>query len=102
MNEKIKVSELLKQMVTDSQKALSSEDTRIQEHIFTITGNKNIKRDNATLEDVLSIISKNNEYLRFSLIKSVILSLENLDLIENDLNINDRDKIDTIIHNALK
>lgn len=102
MNEKIKASKLFEQLVIDSQQALATEDKRMQEHIFTLTGNKNIKRDNTTFEDVLTIVSKNNEYIRFSLIKSVILSLENLDLIENDLNINDRDKIDTIIHNALK
>lgn len=101
MDKKIKASELFEKLVNDTQKAMASEDPRIQGHLFTLTGNKKIKVDHTTFQDVLTIISKNNEYLRFSMIKSIILTLSDLNIIENDVNINDTEQVDKIINTAL-
>ena len=99
--DKIKASELLKQMVIDSQNALKSEDARGAMNLIKLSEGKSIKSDKTTWEDVFRMISVNNDYIRFSTIKSIILTLCNLNIIDCDINITDNFECDKIINNAL-
>lgn len=98
MNEKIKASELFKQLVIDSQKSLASEDEQMKKRL---NENNSLKSKPLTYNNVLYIIGMNNEYIRFSLLKTMILTLCNLHMIENDLDILNLDISNDLISQAL-
>lgn len=78
---KIKASKLLKELLANSQKAFDSEDKNIQSAINDII-------DFATIPDyetILKIINLNNEYLRASIIKTVLSTLIQNGVLENDI-----------------
>lgn len=98
MNEKIKASELFKQLVIDSQKSLASEDEQMKNRL---NENNNLKSKSLTYNDILYIVGMNNEYIRFSLLKTMILTLCNLHIIDNDIDLLNLDISNDLINQAL-
>lgn len=91
--DKIKASELFKILVKDSQSSFASEDKRITMHIQ--------KYYNNTTKDIFDMIGKNNEYIRFSLIKTMVLSLCDIGIVEKDIDILDNTVTNVLVDEAL-
>lgn len=96
MQEKIKASDLFIKLTTNSQFAMASEDE--QEKASFI---KNINSDNTDFNKMLLNISTSQEYMRFSLIKTLILTLIELGLVEEDVNLLDTKQSNELIIKGL-
>lgn len=96
MNEKIKASELFVKLVVNSQHSMKSEDSnlikRIAENHGSIGGD---------LEKIIHDISMSNEYMRFSIIKTAVITLVELGMVEKDIDILNTDISNQLISKAM-
>lgn len=96
--EKIKASELLSNIIYDSQKSFLNEEPQLQNALL----NKEPKNfDKITYEDLLSAIRTNNEFLRISFAKTIIRTLQGYNIIENDIDIFNTDVTNNILVNSV-
>lgn len=95
--DKIKSSELFYKIFLNSQKALASEDEQAKRKFMNI-----LSSDQSDLDKTLEFIGINNEYLRFSFAKAVILTLQEYDLVENDIDLCNVKESNKIITEAIK
>lgn len=96
MEIKMKASELFIKMVVNSQNSFASED---QNFIKRIAENHGIIK--ADEEKMLKDISMSNEYIRMSIIKMIIVTLIDLDIVEKDVDILDVNKSNALISAAM-
>lgn len=94
MNNKIKASELFSNLVATSQVAYASED----EKLHTIVARDFAEMENATVEEMQIKMSTDFvEYIRFSTIKSIVLTLIDFGLIEKDIDLINEEKVKELI-----
>lgn len=81
MQEKIKASDLFVELMLTSQVAMASEDNQVTKRIAE---NHPTIRESEKL--LIKDISINNEYMRISMIKTTIMTLVKLGIVEEDIN----------------
>ena len=96
MKDKIKASELFVKLVVNSQRSMESEKQKLLKHI-----NEN-HSDNDNIKCVISDFEMNNEFLRFSIIKTTILTLIEFGIAENDCDIFDETITNRLIKDAFQ
>lgn len=96
MKDKIKASELFVKLVVNSQRSMQSEEQqlikRIAENHGTVEGN---------IEKILKDISMNNEYMRISIVKTTVITLIELGIVEEDIDILNPDNSNQLISKAM-
>lgn len=80
--EKCKTSEIFNELLSISQASLAVEDKHLVEKLKDVFRTTDIP----DYETILKIIQANNEYLRMSMIRTVIAVLVKHGFLENDLN----------------
>ena len=86
MPNKIKTSELLRRMIYNSKLSYISEDKRFLDSIKVYSFN-----DTITFRDVRDMLLLSQEFVRTSMIKTMLKTLQDYSLIENDINLFDDD-----------
>lgn len=97
MKDKIKASELFVKLVVNSQRSIESEKQKLLKHI-----NENHSENNSDIKSVMSDFEMNNEFLRFSIIKTTILTLIEFGIAENDCDIFDETITNKLIKDAFQ
>ncbi len=97
MKDKIKASELFVKLVVNSQRSMESEKQKLLKHI-----NENHSKNNSDFKSVISDFEMNNEFLRFSIIKTTILTLIEFGIAENDCDIFDEAITNKLIKDAFQ
>ena len=93
---KIKSTELFEELTKASQKAYTAEDSHFRAKVADI-----IFSDDPAQLKYIQIAMMVSEYNRFSIIKTIIKILQKYDIIENDLDINDKKLCDEIVLRTL-
>ncbi len=96
MKDKIKASELFVKLVVNSQHSMKSEDQQLIKRLADNHGN--IEGD---IEKILNDISMSNEYMRISIIKTTVITLIELGIIEKDIDILNSDISNQLISKAM-
>lgn len=96
MKDKIKASELFVKLVVNSQHSMKSEDQQLIKRIAENHGN--IEGD---VEKILNDISMSNEYIRISIIKTTVMTLIELGMVEEDIDILNTDISNQLIAKAM-
>lgn len=97
MKNKIKASELFVKLVVNSQRSMESEKQKLLKHI-----NENYSENNSDFKSVITDFEMNNEFLRFSIIKTTILTLIEFGIAENDCDIFDETITNKLIKDAFQ
>lgn len=96
MKDKIKASKLFVKLVVNSQHSMKSEDQqfikRIAENHGSIDGD---------IQKIISDISMSNEYMRISIIKTIVITLIELGIVEKDIDILNSDISNQLISKAM-
>jgi hypothetical protein len=95
MSDKIKLSELFKKLMINSQFAMASEDNQL---IKRLTENGDLKDKMIFLQETPMI----NEYLRISFIKTTVITLAELDFIEKDCDILDVNVSNNLVKESME
>lgn len=96
MKDKIKASELFVKLVVNSQHSMKSEDQQLIKRIAENHGN--IEGD---IEKIINDISMSNEYMRISIIKTTVITLIELGIVEKDIDILNSDISNQLISKAM-
>lgn len=96
MKDKIKASELFVKLVVNSQRSMKSEDQQLIKRIAENHGS--IEGDT---EKILNDISMSNEYMRITIIKTTVMTLIELGIIEEDVDIFNTDISNQLISKAM-
>lgn len=96
MQDKIKASDLFVELMLTSQVAMTSEDNQVT---------KRIAENHPTIGDsekqLIKDISINNEYMRISMIKTIIMTLIKLDIVEEDMDILNPNNSNQLVKKAM-
>lgn len=96
MQDKIKASDLFVELMLTSQVAMASEDNQVT---------KRITENHPTVGDsekqLIKDISINNEYMRISMIKTIIMTLIKLDIVEEDMDILNPNNSNQLVKKAM-
>ena len=82
MADKIKTSELLKKMIYNSKSSYISENQRFLDSIKLHSFNNTI-----TFDDVLDMLVMSQEFVRVSMVKTMLKTLQDYSFIENDIDL---------------
>lgn len=96
MKSKIKASDLFVELMLTSQVAMASED---QQLIKRIKENHGVINDD--VEKLLKDVSMSNEYMRISMIKTTIMTLIKLDIVEEDMDILNPNNSNQLVDKAM-
>ena len=96
MKDKIKASELFVKLVVNSQRSMESEEQQLIKRIAENHGS--IEGD---VEKIINDISMSNEYMRISIIKTTVITLIELGMVEKDINILNSDISNQLISKAM-
>lgn len=96
MKDKIKASELFVKLVVNSQYSMKSEDQQLIKRIAENHGS--IEGD---IEKIINDISMSNEYMRISIIKTTVITLVELGIVEKDMDILNSDISNQLISKAM-
>ncbi|MCR2050391.1 hypothetical protein NSB25_24415 [Acetatifactor muris] len=96
MKDKIKASELFVKLVVNSQHSMKSEDQQLIKRIAE--NHRSIEGD---IEKILNDISMSNEYMRISIIRTTVITLIELGIIEKDVDILNSDISNQLISKAM-
>lgn len=96
MKDKIKASELFVKLVVNSQRSMKSEDQQLIKRIAENHGS--IEGD---IEKIINDISMSNEYMRISIIKTTVITLIELGIVEKDIDILNSDISNQLIAKAM-
>lgn len=96
MKDKIKASELFVKLVVNSQHSMKSEDQQLIKRIAENHGS--IEGD---IEKIINDISMSNEYMRISIIKTTVITLIELGMVEKDIDILNSDISNQLISKAM-
>lgn len=96
MKDKIKASELFVKLVVNSQHSMKSEDQQLIKRIAENHGS--IEGD---IHKIISDISMSNEYMRISIIKTTVITLIELGIVEKDIDILNSDISNQLISKAM-
>lgn len=96
MKDKIKASELFVKLVVNSQYSMKSEDQQLIKRIAENHGS--IEGD---IEKIINDISMSNEYMRISIIKTTVITLVELGIVEKDMDILNLDISNQLISKAM-
>lgn len=100
--EKTKASDLLYQMIFNSQKVFIAEDENYIQSMHNILANNMIPQNqNVDCKTLVSVIHNNNEFMRISFIKTILQTLIENNIIENDIDIFDVSITNKILCNAV-
>lgn len=96
MQDKIKASDLFVELMLTSQVAMASEDNQVT---------KRIAENHPTIMDsekqLIKDISINNEYIRISMIKTTIMTLIKLGIVEEDMDILNPNNSNQLVEKAM-
>lgn len=99
MNNKIKASELFSNLVATSQVAYESEE----ENLYISVARDFAEMENATVEEMqIKMSVEFVEYIKFSTIKALILTLIDFGLIEKDIDLMNEEKVKELISIGLE
>lgn len=96
MKDKIKASELFVKLIVNSQHSMKSEDQKLIKRIAE--NHESIEGDT---EKIIKDISMSNEYMRISIIKTTVITLIELGIVEKDVDILDTDISNHLISKAM-
>ena len=96
MIDKIKASDLFVKLVVNSQRSMESEEQQLIKRIAENHGS--IEGD---VEKIINDISMSNEYMRISIIKTTVITLIELGMVEKDINILNSDISNQLISKAM-
>lgn len=97
MENKIKASELFIKLILNSQYSMASEDDQVINRML-----ENHKKIDSYTKKILSDITINNEYMRISMLKTTVLTLIELGIIENDVNLLDIKESNKLVSQAME
>ena len=96
MKDKINASELFVKLIVNSQHSMKSEDQKLIKRIAE--NHESIEGDT---EKIIKDISMSNEYMRISIIKTTVITLIELGIVEKDVDILDTDISNHLISKAM-
>lgn len=96
MKDKIKASELFVKLVVNSQHSMKSEDQQLIKRIAENHGSIEVN-----IEKIINDISMSNEYMRISIIKTTVITLIELGIVEKDIDILNSDISNPLISKAM-
>ena len=96
MKDKIKASELFVKLVVNSQHSMKSEDQQLIKRIAENHGSIEVN-----IENIINDISMSNEYMRISIIKTTVITLIELGIVEKDIDILNSDISNPLISKAM-
>lgn len=97
MKDKIKASNLFVKLVVNSQRSIESEKNKILQRVT-----ENHSDNDSYTKSIISDIEMNSEFLRFSIIKTTILTLIEFGIVENDCDIFDETVTNKLIQEAFQ
>ena len=96
-NMKIKTSILMKDLIKNSQISMQEEDNNLIQSITKYINEKSVYN----IENMLEIINLNNEFVRMVFVKTIIKTLIEYDILDNDIDICDINTTNNIVINAV-
>ncbi len=100
---KTKASDLLYQMIFNSQKIFIAEDENYTKSMYNILSNDIISQNkDFDLKTVAKIIRNNDEFIRISMIKTILQTLIENNIIEKDIDIFDVSTTNKILCDAVE
>ncbi len=96
MQDKIKASDLFVELMFTSQVAMASEDNQVTKRIA-----ENHPTVGNSEKQLIKDISINNEYMRISMIKTTIMTLIKLGIVEEDMDILNPNNSNQLVEKAM-
>ena len=94
----IKASELLKNLSYNLQKSFIDED----KHIIPVIEKIRQEENNITYDTILKVLRVHDEFIRFALIKTIIQTLIDNALIENDIQVFNNQEFDIMCSHMIE
>lgn len=95
--DKIKTSELISKLALASEEACKCED----ENFFRVTNLEQLHNP-ITPEDLVKVVRATTDFSRFVYIRTICKTLQELDIIENDVDVFNNDDFRNTLENAFK